>query len=144
MLTNSPEILFHQQDIEFKLEEPIRYKGWIVSCIQNELKEQGDINFIFCSDNYLHKMNVDYLDHDTLTDVITFPMSSERIAGDIFISVERTRENAVTFKVSEMEELARVMIHGVLHLIGYGDKTEEEVKVMREKEQFYLNQIFRK
>ena len=133
---NPPSILFHQEDTVFELPQPGRFIDWIHATIQNEGQELLLLNFIFCSDDYLHQINVHYLHHDTLTDVITFPYHErdEPIQGDIFISIERIRENARKFGVTELEELSRVMIHGVLHLCGYGDKAEEERVEGRAKE----------
>lgn len=98
-------------------------------------KKCGDISFIFCTDAYLHKLNEQYLSHDTYTDVITFDYTEKNVlSGDIFISVERIKENAKIFNVKQADELIRVMIHGILHLAGYGDKTPAEAKKMREME----------
>jgi len=97
------------------------------------------LNYIFCSDTYLHKINLEYLKHDTLTDIITFDYSEKKqISGDIFISIDRIKENALKFNQSTDIELNRVLIHGVLHLLGYKDKTPKEKETMRAKEDFYL------
>ncbi len=133
------EILFHFENVELVIQEPERHILWVESVISAESKIAGNLNFIFCTDKYLHQMNVDYLNHDTLTDVITFPLRYDRVEGDIFISKDRVAENAKTFDVEFDAELRRVMIHGVLHLVGFGDKTEEEIALMRSKEDFYLN-----
>jgi len=133
-----PEILFHQEDINFTAPDSNLLQKWIEATILNETKIAGHLNFIFCSDIYLHKINVDYLEHDTFTDIITFPYSDIKIEGDIFISIDRVRENAATFNTSFENELKRVIIHGVLHLCGYGDKTEAEAKEMRSKENQYI------
>ncbi|HAQ65063.1 MAG TPA: rRNA maturation RNase YbeY [Bacteroidales bacterium] len=107
--------------------------------IENEMKLPGSVNFIFVSDEVLLKMNVQYLSHDSMTDVITFDYTEgSLISGDIFISIPRVRENAVTFAVPFIDELHRVMIHGVLHLMGYKDKTKSAKAIMSEKENFYL------
>lgn len=128
-------IVFHQEDIAFELPQVELFIHWINVIITAEDCELNQLNYIFCSDNYLHQLNVEYLDHDTLTDVITFPYASPPIVeGDIFISIERIEDNAKKFKTSSIHELARVMIHGVLHLCGYGDKSETEQKIMRSKE----------
>jgi len=109
--------------------------------ILKEGKRVGELNVILCSDEYLYKLNVEYLSHDTLTDIITFDYSeSNIISGDLFISINRIRENAKAYSIKIIEELHRVMVHGVLHLCGYGDKTKEERKTMRVKENFYLAQ----
>jgi rRNA maturation RNase YbeY len=134
-------IQYFEEDIQFSLKEPDREGSWITNCIQSEGKEAGELNYIFCSDEYLHKINMEYLNHDTLTDIITFDNSEseQRIEGDIFISIDRVKENAFDLQTSFDEELARVMIHGVLHLIGYQDKTPQESKEMRAKEDHYLS-----
>lgn len=109
-----------------------------VAFTENRVLE--DINIIFCNDAYLHKLNMDFLKHDTLTDIITFPYDGKGcISGDVFISVERVKENAQIFDVDFNEELNRVMVHGMLHLFGYGDKNEEEAEIMRAKENLYLS-----
>jgi len=139
-MTNSDfEILFHTESISFSLvnEEAIRL--WILDTISNEDKANGNLNFIFCNDEYLHKINLEHLNHDTYTDIITFQLRYDRIEGDIFISIDRVKENAELFKVSFDKELMRVIIHGVLHLIGYKDKSPDEVQLMRQKEDFYLS-----
>lgn len=111
------------------------FANWIEKIIVSENKELGEINYIFCNDDYLHKINVEYLDHDTLTDIITFDYTEENIiSGDILISTERVEDNANDFNVSFQEELLRVMAHGILHLCGYKDKTDEESNFMRQKE----------
>ena len=107
--------------------------------INEEEKELGEIVYVFCTDNYLLKKNIQYLNHDYLTDVITFDYSKkEIISGDILISTHRVEENAKIYNVDFFSELQRVMIHGLLHLLGYKDKTELDKKVMREKEDYYL------
>jgi probable rRNA maturation factor len=139
-----PEILIHIEDVEYQWDEEEPVISWIQKCILEEGKTYQAINFIFCSDAYLHEMNQTYLQHDTLTDVITFPYHEspeEPISGDVFISVERTQDNAVKYKTEERIELYRVMIHGILHLIGYGDKTPIQKKLMTEKEDYYLAKI---
>ena len=123
-------------ELDFKLEDEAVYAGWMSKVINSENKDEGEINYIFCDDEYLVEINQQYLDHDTLTDIISFDYSEGNLLhGDIFISVERVRENAVDFNVSFEEELKRVLIHGVLHYCGYKDKTEEDVKLMRQKEE---------
>ena len=137
-----PEINFYSEDIDFNLDQPEPFVKWLQTAIDQEGKSLFSISFVFCSDTYLHKMNVEYLDHDTLTDVITFPYSDDdTIEGDIYISIDRIKENAQIFNVPFLQELKRVIIHGVLHLSGYGDKSKIEQKKMREKENFYLEKI---
>ncbi len=133
------EILFHSESIDFLLTDESNVIKWIMATVSNENKDQGNLNFIFCDDEYLHRINLEYLNHDTYTDIITFPLRTDRIEGDIFISIERVKENAKVFKVEFRKELLRVIIHGVLHLIGYKDKTENEQNLMRNKEDFYLS-----
>jgi len=137
-------LCFYSEDIDFELKNKDLIAKWITDSAAAENKTVEGINFIFCSDNYLHKMNLEYLQHDTLTDVITFPYSKKKdsfISGDIFISVERTTENAAIYNASPEHELNRVMIHGILHLIGYGDKSVARKKIMTEKEDFYLSAL---
>lgn len=124
-------------ETEFELpEQETVFQAWIEKIIASEEKELGELNYIFCDDNYLHQINVQYLDHDTLTDIITFDYTQEQIiSGDIFISVERVADNAQDFNVDFQAELLRVMAHGVLHLCGYKDKSDAESKQMRSKEE---------
>lgn len=120
---------------DFHIEDKTQYTDWINRIIDSEAREIGQLDFIFCNDDYLLKINQDYLQHDTYTDIITFPYSEgEIISGDIFISVERVIENANTYEVDFIAELRRVMAHGLLHLLGYGDKNDEETQLMRIKE----------
>lgn len=126
---------FHSEDIDFEISHVEQLRSWINQTIIEEKCKLVHLNYIFCSDSYLHQINVEYLDHDTFTDVITFPyLSPPNIEGDIFISIDRIKENADSFDVGLLPELYRVMIHGLLHLCGYGDKTPEEKTRMTEKE----------
>ena len=126
-------------ETDFILENADLLQVWISNTIAEENCKEGEINYIFCSDDYLHKLNVDFLDHDTLTDVISFDYSvGKELHGDIYISVDRVKENASDFQVSFKDEIARVIIHGVLHYCGYKDKTDADEKVMRSKEDHYL------
>ena len=128
-------IEFHVEDVQFDLSNLTVYTDWIEQIIQREEHQLVQLNYIFCSDQYLHSINVEYLDHDTYTDIITFPYTERPyIEGDIFISIDRVKENAEHLNVSFEQELQRVIIHGVLHLCGYPDKTPEQAKQMREKE----------
>src|SRR6186997_3358551 len=118
-------------ETDFVLDNETAYLNWISAVILSEDKKEGEINYIFCDDDYLHKMNVEYLQHDTLTDIISFDYSvGNEINGDIFISIERVVENAKDFHVSFEEELRRVIIHGVLHYCGYKDKSVEDEQLM--------------
>lgn len=122
-------------ETDFELISESDYASWIQDIIASENKEAGDINYIFCDDEYLLKINVEYLNHDTLTDIISFDYSEGNfLHGDIFISVERVTENAKEFSVSFENELKRVMAHGVLHYCGYKDKSEQDEMLMRQKE----------
>jgi rRNA maturation RNase YbeY len=115
-------------------------KKWLNQVISNEAKEEGDITYIFCNDDYLLEKNIRFLNHNTLTDVITFDYcEGNSVGGDIFISIERVKENSEVFKVDFLTELNRVMVHGLLHLLGYKDKTERESNLMRKKENHYLS-----
>lgn len=138
------QIAFHSEGISFLPEHQNSLRQWIAQTVEAEGGELGDINFIFCSDEYLHAMNVQYLQHDDYTDVITFPYAEEEgdpIDGDIFISIERIEENARQYGISTEKELHRVMIHGVLHLLGYEDEAPEEKAEMTEKEDLYLSKL---
>ncbi len=132
------DIEFISEDLDFQLDEPEKAKHWILRAVAEEQATLSFVNYIFCSDDYLHQMNVEHLKHNTLTDIITFPYSETTVEGDIFISIDRVRDNAETFKVTFEQELARVMIHGVLHLLGYNDKNSIEKAKMTEKENYYL------
>jgi rRNA maturation RNase YbeY len=115
-------------------------KKWLIQVISNEAKEEGDITYIFCDDDYLLEKNIRFLNHNTLTDVITFDYcEGNSVSGDIFISIERVKENSEVFKVDFLTELNRVMVHGLLHLLGYKDKTDRESNLMRKKENYYLS-----
>ena len=135
---------FYFEKVGLTLKERGKLKGFINSLIAKERKSLNNLNYIFCNDNALLKINQKYLDHNFYTDVITFDLSSSRkeILADIYISVDRIRENAKSLKLSLKEELHRVMLHGLLHLCGYNDKTEGERTLIRKKEDFYLNLYF--
>ena len=123
-------------ETDFELENEAQYEDWISRIIESEGFDVGEINYIFCDDEYLHKINVEYLDHDTLTDIISFDYTvGNLIQGDIFVSVERVKDNAKDFKVSFEEELKRVLSHGVLHYCGYKDKSPKDEALMRSKEE---------
>ncbi len=123
-------------ETNFELENEALYEDWISRIIESEGFDEGEINYIFCDDEYLHKINVEYLDHDTLTDIISFDYTvGNLIQGDIFVSVERVQDNANDFNVSFDEELKRVLSHGVLHYCGYKDKSPKDEALMRSKEE---------
>lgn len=125
----------YNYEIDFSIDDEDKYTTWIESIIESEGFMAGEINYIFCSDEYLHKINIEYLDHDTYTDIISFDYTEGRIiSGDIFISIDRVRDNALDLGVLISEELLRVMSHGILHYCGYLDKTDEEERTMRSKE----------
>ena len=131
-------IRFHFTN-SFKLKNKRKIKNWLKDTIVNEKKKVGDINYIFCSNKYLKKMNNDYLSKDYETDVISFDFSKDnKISGDIYISSETVKKNSIIFNVSFNNELKRVMVHGLLHLLNYNDKSKQEQKVMRERENFYI------
>ena len=138
-LLNYIMIHFFSEEISFELANSTIISDWLIQVTQAEGQHIDEVNYIFCDDAYLHTMNVQYLSHDTLTDVITFQYESSGISGDIFISITRVRENAVQFKVPFDNELSRVMVHGLLHLLGYKDKSEQEQQTMRAKEDQYLD-----
>jgi len=127
----------------FELPNEIQTQEWIQKVVADNGFEIGEINYVFCDDNYLHKLNVEFLNHDTLTDIISFDNTlGKLISGDIFISIERVEENAKDFKVSFENELHRVMIHGVLHYMGYKDKSDDDKIKMRNAENqalYYIN-----
>ena len=127
-------------ETNFKLKLTKNIASWISGAIINEAYKEGDINFIFCEDNYLLKMNVKYLKHNELTDIISFDYTmGKMVSGDIFISIDRIKENALQFNVKVEDELHRVIIHGILHCCGYKDKTKEDKLLMRKKEDYYLS-----
>jgi len=128
-------ITFHNESIRFDLKEKIKHKKWIRHFIESNNRVTGDLVFVFTSNEQLKLMNLEYLNHNYFTDVITFDYTEGKItSGDVFISIDQVRENAALYQVEPAEELRRVMIHGVLHLMGYKDGTEEERLAMREKE----------
>ena len=130
-------------DFQFIKKEPVLLKNsakWLKNVITIENKKLGDIVFVFCNDTYLLEKNIEFLKHNTLTDVITFDYcKGDEISGDILISLDRVKENSKIFKVNFFNELDRVMVHGLLHLLGYKDKTKTDSKLMKSKENFYLS-----
>ena len=133
-------IHFFNEEVSLKLFHLSRLKSWVKATCTKECKDLGEINFIFCSDDYLLKLNHEFLKHSTYTDIITFDYSDiESVSGDIFISIDRVYENAKKFKVPLDQELLRVVIHGILHLIGYSDKSKSKKFIMRKKEDEYLS-----
>ena len=138
-------ISFNSNEIKFTLKNKTVIKQWISSIINKKKRRVGDLNFVFCSDEFLLGMNKQYLNHDTYTDIITFDYSKEDknlpISGDIYISVDRVRENAAKFNVAFENELHRVIIHGTLHLLGYADKTKTAKEEMRKQEDAALKSL---
>ncbi len=134
-------INFFCEDIDFKVSQIRKTKAWLKTIILNEGFELRDLNYLFCSDDYVLNINRQYLNHDFYTDIITFDNSEihSQIEGDIFISIERVRENALMLSQSFDTELCRVLAHGLLHLVGYNDLTDDQEKQMRAKESFYLS-----
>lgn len=134
------DIRVFQQDVSFDFPHSDSVCAWIEKSVIREGKSVGEISFILCSDEYLLDMNIKYLNHDFYTDVITFDYTTEaEVSGDVFISLDRVRDNASRLGSSLFDELHRVMIHGILHLCGYSDKTDEKQKEMRMKEDYYLS-----
>ncbi len=133
------EINFFNEELDFQLISSKNHTQWILKSIENEGFELGEVNYIFCSDEYLLNINKNYLNHNYYTDIISFNyVDNQTVSGDLFISIERVKENAESLNLKFEQELSRVMIHGILHLMGYNDKATEEQAVMRAKEDFYL------
>ncbi len=129
-------------ETDFELSDSDMISAWVSKTVKIESHELGEVSYIFCDDDYLHKLNVQFLAHDTLTDVISFDNSlGDQVHGEIYISIDRVRENAKDFSASFEEELHRVIIHGMLHFCGYNDKTKEEEQLMREKENAALKRL---
>ena len=132
-------IRYFQEDIRFELKQKMQNNRWLKMVAGSEMRRIGAVNVIFCSDNYILDVNMRYLQHDYFTDIITFDYCEKDIlSGDLFISIDSVRENALYYGTEFADELNRVMVHGLLHLIGYDDHTEEETAVMRQKENYYL------
>lgn len=135
-------ISYLNEQVVFRLKNKRSYTAWLKNVAEKEKKAIDTLSYIFCDDAFLLQVNQQYLNHDTYTDIITFDYSSPQgLAGDIFISIERVRENALKYKVSAEEELRRVMVHGLLHLAGYKDKTAAQKKRMRQKEDHYIKRF---
>ncbi|MDE2393253.1 MAG: rRNA maturation RNase YbeY [Aquirufa sp.] len=134
-------IQFCTEDITFSLKDKLKHKAWLNEVAKQEGKKILELSYVFCSDDYLLQINQEYLNHDTLTDIVTFDNSEDpkKIEGDIFISIDRVKENGEKLGTSETE-LERVMVHGLLHLLGYKDKKKEDKALMTEKEDFYIKQ----
>ena len=133
-------VRYFNEDIKFSLKARILNNKWLRMVAESEVKRLGDINIIFCSDNYILDVNMKYLQHDYFTDIITFDYCEGNVLnGDLFISIDTVHDNAQFYGTEFEDELNRVMVHGLLHLIGYDDHTEEDIKVMRSKEDYYLS-----
>ncbi len=133
-------MITYQSEIDFELENQSEVTEWIKYIIEEESLELGDLTYVFCSDAYLYDLNVEFLQHDTLTDIISFDYRvGDLVNGEIYISIDRVKENAMDFGVSFVDELHRVIIHGVLHICGYDDLTDAEEKAMRTKEDWALS-----
>ena len=135
-------IFFHTEDISFTLESENTTSNWLIKLVEGQNKKVGELNYIFCSDDYLLKMNQEHLKHDYFTDIITFDYcENDLISGDLFISIDRTNENAKTFGKTQINELNRVIAHGLLHLLGFKDKTVKDISEMRRMETEALNML---
>lgn len=133
-------ISYYFQDTDFKFRDRRKTNEWLKLAAESEIRRIGNISIIFCSDNYVLDINQRYLQHDYFTDIITFDYcEGDRLSGDLFISVDSVRENSVEFGTEFKDELNRVIIHGLLHLVGYDDHTEKDIKLMRSKENYYLS-----
>lgn len=133
-------IIFHKEEVEFELPNEIKLRNWLSKISTIKSKSISQLAFIFCNDEYLLNINKEYLNHDYYTDIITFPYKQgSEIESDIFISIDRVEENANTFGSSFEKELLRVMAHGLLHMLGFKDKSEEDKKEMRAKEDWAIN-----
>ena len=133
-------ISYFTEDIVFKFKDKRLNNRWLKLVAESEIRRLGDISVIFCSDNYILDVNIKYLGHDYFTDIITFDYcEGDRLSGDLFISIDSVRENAAHYGTEFEEELNRVIVHGILHLIGYDDHTASQKKEMRAKEDYYLS-----
>lgn len=136
------DICFYNEDVNYVLVSKQKIRSWLLQVIDQEQKELGTVSYIFCSDNYLLTMNRQYLKASYFTDVITFDYTEGVfISGDVFISIDRVKENAKLYQQKYFQEMLRVILHGILHLCGYKDKTSQEIKQMREKEDYYLQKF---
>ena len=134
-------VSYYTEDTSFSFKEKRLTSRWLKFVAESEAKRLGDVAVIFCSDNYILDVNIKYLQHDYYTDIITFDYcEGNRLSGDLFISVDSVRENAAFYGTEFADELNRVIVHGLLHLIGYDDHTEADIAVMRAKENYYLSQ----
>ncbi len=131
---------YYFEDTAFKLKAKTKIKNWLKLVAESEVYTLGNVSVIFCSDNYILDINQRFLQHDYFTDIITFDYSEgSKISGDLFISVDSVKENSIEYGTDFEDELHRVIVHGILHLIGYDDHTDEDIKIMRSKENYYLS-----
>lgn len=139
-MTKKLPYYFFIEDRNYRLTQKLAVRNWLQIAVDDHQREVREINYIFCSDHYLHSINKRFLRHDTYTDIITFDNAEDdRIRADVYISIDRAKDNAKTYQVSVLDEVHRLLIHGVLHLLGYADKTPEEQHEMRSKEEYYLS-----
>jgi probable rRNA maturation factor len=140
-MAGEPKIYFFLEEVRYTLRKKRNIKTWIIQTAENEDYKVGTLNYILTNDEILVQLNKEYLRHFTLTDIITFDLSESEgfLTGDIYISVDRARENAKKFRDSLSNEIKRLMVHGILHLIGYKDKSQSERELMRAKEEYYLS-----
>lgn len=135
-------VRFYNEDTAFVFKNRNLTKTWLKTVAGSEMKRLGDINVIFCSDNYILDVNLKYLQHDYFTDIITFDYcEGDTLSGDLFISIDSVRENALFYGTEFPDELNRVIVHGLLHLIGYDDHNDADIAKMREKENYYLSML---
>ena len=133
-------VSYFKEDTKFDFKEKRRTNRWLKLVAESEIRRLGDVSIIFCSDNFILDVNIKYLKHDYFTDIITFDYcEGETLSGDLFISVDSVRENALFYGAEFADEMNRVIVHGLLHLIGYDDHSEADKKVMRSKENYYLS-----
>lgn len=133
-------MISYQYEADFKLGDDVKYTDWINNIVRGEQWELGDLDYVFCTDDYLYSLNEKYLGHKTYTDIITFDYSQDNtVSGEIYISVDRVKDNAMRYDVDFDTELQRVMAHGLLHLMGFNDKTDKEKELMRDKESEKIN-----
>ncbi len=133
-------ISYYFEDTDFVFKGKTLNNRWLRLVAESEIRRLGDISIIFCSDNYILDINHKYLEHDYFTDIITFDYCErDRISGDLFISVDSVKENSLEYGVEFADEMNRVIVHGILHLIGYDDHTDEDISMMRKKENYYLS-----
>ena len=135
-------ISYCNADIKFELKGKLQNNRWLKFVAESEIRKIGDISIVFCSDNYILDVNMKYLQHDYFTDIITFDYCEKNVlSGDLFISIDSVRENSIFYKTEFSDELNRVIVHGILHLIGYDDHSDSDIITMREKENYYLDML---